>query len=512
MSLENSEPTTTDEQDEMQRRLPRTVKELLALSNDDPAPDHIVEQARKIKELALLSFGGDHSVVASAIYTKCYHHVPTRTIPTLAVTTLADHSAVFLYNPDFVIRLGEEGMKFGLFHEARHLIYRHLFTFGSAQNKKNPHLWMLAQEIGINHETMERLQTGMPMLYEIDENGERITDEHGIVKRTKFEGVDPQKHYSAYRDDLIEQGIEPVSFEEFVATDTDTFRELERMANPPQDPNEICFRLTDGDEGDGDSSDGSMGIPTNEETDASITKEALRQAIRKAVGGSEHARKEVLGIAERTEGLSEEISQMWGDLGLGRLRGQSLATRRVDWWHQWVNDHLASRLKEGDRLIYSKKRGAVDMWLGNDPMLSHRGDEEEKVLVVAIDTSGSMPDHVLEYLTKLVGSTPGITFRWVAFDGVVEPFVPGEAVSGGGGTNFGHVMDYVEGRLEVDGAKLDVHPDAVLMVTDGYAPPIYPAEPEKWVWLITEGGTDHWLQTHKPEMAFHKIITGDGVN
>jgi predicted metal-dependent peptidase len=209
----------------------------------------------------------------------------------------------------------------------------------------------------------------------------------------------------------------------------------------------------------------------------------------------------------RTEEGSARAARLWGNLGAGLLRGETARTRTVDWWQRWLVDVLGSKLRDGERLVYPKKRGALLAALGQDPMLARRGPVREKVLVIAYDTSGSMPDHVIRWLTDLVGRIDGVEAHWLSFDAVVMPFRPGERVYGGGGTSFQVVADYVEGRTEVGGRRLDVTPDAVVVLTDGYAPPISPAEPEKWIWLITEGGSE-WPETHTPAMACHRVTTG----
>lgn len=56
------------------------------------------------------------------------------------------------------------------------------------------------------------------------------------------------------------------------------------------------------------------------------------------------------------------------------------------------------------------------------------------MVLVAFDTSGSMPDAVVEWLTTLAGQTDGVESHWLSFDGVVMPFVPGERVAGGART------------------------------------------------------------------------------
>jgi len=163
---------------------------------------------------------------------------------------------------------------------------------------------------------------------------------------------------------------------------------------------------------------------------------------------------------------------------------------------------LASKLSEGERLTYPKKHGAVLVALGHDPLLHRRGRERTKVVLVALDTSGSMPQAVVNWLTDLVGRTDGVEFHWVAFDGGVAPFVPGEAVVGGGGTSFHAVAAYAEAFEE--------HLDAVIVLTDGHAPPVTPAEPDRWIWLITADGDD-WPERHRPPMACHRVTPGSGT-
>ena len=73
---------------------------------------------------------------------------------------------------------------------------------------------------------------------------------------------------------------------------------------------------------------------------------------------------------------------MWGRWALAALRGRDRsATRRVEWWQRWLSDTLASKLRDGERLIYPKKQGAVLLALGHDPMLARRGPERTKVVV-----------------------------------------------------------------------------------------------------------------------------------
>ncbi|WP_329332527.1 hypothetical protein OG866_06785 [Streptomyces sp. NBC_00663] len=446
-----------------------------ALEGYRPADPAVVAEASRLKEAALLDFGLTESAVASWLYAKCHHQIPTTAIDTAAVVASGDGTCLLLYNPDFFAGLGLDGVKFVLFHEARHLVHRHLFA--DPELRADP-VFELAAEVSINHVAMVRLRrTELPLL-----DG-RAT------------GIEPRAVYERYHADLTAHGLEPVPYETFTETDMRVYGELRRMHHPPVPERGLCVHLR-----------GDL-VPADQETVDEVTSSALLNSLLAARRGHAGAERELLDLMGRTEDGSARAARIWGQLGAGMLRGETTRTRTVDWWQRWLVDVLGSKLRDGERLVYPKKRGALLAALGQDPMPARRGPVRDKVLVVAYDTSGSMPQHVITWLTELVGRIEGVEAHWLSFDAVVMPFSPGERVYGGGGTSFQVVADYVEGRTEVNGRRFDVTPDAVVVLTDGYAPPITPAEPDKWIWLITEGGSE-WPETHTPAMDCHRVTTG----
>ncbi|MFJ4846421.1 hypothetical protein [Streptomyces sp. NPDC088733] len=458
------------------RRLTVGLDDRRALERWRPADPEVVAEARRLKEAALLDFGLTQSAVASWLYAKCRHQIPTTAVDTAAVVASGDGTILLLFNPDFFVGLGLEGVKFVLFHESRHVVQRHLFT---EQELRDDPVFALAAEVSINHVAMVRLERDtLPLL-----DGEPT-------------GVDPRAVHAAYEGDLREQGLTPLPYEEFTATDMSVYTELKRMARPPVPAVAAWCVHMDG-----------PGVPADQETVDGMVSSALLNSLLAARRGHTGAERELLDLMDRTQDASERTSRLWGNLGAGALRGETVRTRQVDWWQRWLVDVVASKLREGERLVYPKKRGALLAALGHDPMLSRRGPVRDKVLVVAYDTSGSMPASVVAWLTELVGRIEGVEAHWLSFDGVVMPFAPGERVYGGGGTSFQAVADYVEGRTEVRGRRFEERPDAVIVLTDGFAPHITPAEPDKWIWLITQGGDD-WPDGHTPPMACHRVTTG----
>jgi Putative metallopeptidase domain len=444
-----------------------------ALAAWRPAAPDTVAEAVRLKDAALLDFGMTDSAVASWLFAKCHHQVPTTAVDTAAVVASGDGTCLLLFNPGFFTALGLDGVKFVLFHEARHLIHRHLFV--EPELRSDP-VFELAAEVSINQVAMVRLgRTSLPRL------GRRTT------------GVDPREVHASYVADLGKHRLEPVDYDAFVETDMTVYSELKRMRRPPVVRAPCVHQHTE--------------LPLDQEAVDAVVSSTLLNSLLAARRGHSAAEAELADLMAHTED-GERASRIWGTLGAGILRGRTGAVRRIDWWQRWLVDVMASKLREGERLVYPKKRGAILTALGHDPMLSRRGPVRDKVIVIAYDTSGSMPQSVVSWLAELVGQIDGAQVHWLAFDAAVMPFVPGGRVYGGGGTSFQAVADYIEGRATVQERYFEERPDAVVILTDGHAPHITPAEPDKWIWLITAGGDD-WPEHHDPPMACHRVTTGE---
>ena len=87
-------------------------------------------------------------------------------------------------------------------------------------------------------------------------------------------------------------------------------------------------------------------------------------------------------------------------------------------------------------------------------------------MAVYLDASGSVPDWVVDQVAATVGPIPDTEVAWHTFDHEVHPFEPGQPLVGGGGTDFHAVVEHA--------GALDPSPDAVLVLTDGLAPPVRP--------------------------------------
>jgi predicted metal-dependent peptidase len=378
-----------------------------------------------------------------------------------------DALGVFLMiNAKFAMAIGRSGSARVLAHEAYHDVYLHLKGDGADQD----HLRKHSYEIVINHAyQLNPSLKGMPM----------ITNDQGKQEEV---GVNPQKEWQKYKDDLKGQGKQFCTYEEFVSSDERCYSELQRMAKPPKPPKNYSCSHQNGQAGHGDVS-----------IDPDVLDEAVGGAIRKVIeqarAGDENARKEIERLADMT-GDSEEASKLWGDYGLGALRGEAVQPRKTAYWKRWLSRVVGSRLQPGMKLKQNRRLVAVDLLLGRDPQLGWIGDEERKRFACYIDTSGSMYGPALDHIREVVGVMDGVDANYYNFDCDVYDVVYGESFKGGGGTSFEIIDQHVQTMTEI--------PDVILVVTDGYASHVLPKHAEKYIWLITPGG-DTWPQQYGME-------------
>lgn len=454
-----------------------------------PEHEEAIAEATDRKNQAQLSLNLKYSRLVSYFDTKVYYTVYTDQIDTFAVMASGAGYIILLINPYFAssLELAVEDTAFCLLHEMHHVFMLDLCT--PMDLMKNP-THEIAVEACNNHLCLVRLnRKTMPHTVKTDPATGKVSKE--------ATGIDPHKLYREYAKAVDS----PVAYEKFISTPQVCFSELMRMPNPPGESKKYQVCVHQSGSGVGNDSGSGEGLQQDEETISTIVREAIDGMMQDALKGDSLAREELLDLAAASEGASDKASKMWSDVGLGALRGETIKVRKVEWWSRWLRRVLGSKLSFGGKLVYPRKRAAVMRILGHNTPLMHRGPERTKRVVRAIDTSGSMSQDFLNRFFKISGQTSGVEWVDISFDAVVMPYVAGERVYGGGGTSFKVVQDYLEGNLEVNGRKFDGRYDAVVMVTDGYAPHIEPNDPSKWIWLITEGG-DMWMDG---KMACHRI-------
>jgi len=432
-----------------------------------PIEQNVIDKAREVYDHSVRKLALGNSVISSLVISAA-HLAWTRTIPTLAVKIAGDGNVMLMANPDFVIRhnvtkTGEikcEPMLFALSHEAYHLLLAHLRTDPALMHNAN---WVTATEAYINEQVHRKLLLD----YIKDEDGKIVVvDADSVFNRCA----------KAYKD----AGLPAPSRPDFYATDLACFGYLEGSPKviPPHPRGSSngehgCVHASE---------DGHSTAPMDADQVGKFMEKVLTGAIEAAKKGNARAKEEILTWVDATKD-DPKISQMWGNLGAGALRGETTTSRKTDLWEKWTSDAIASKMNEGMRWKYNFR-------ITHEDRISPIAPESKKCGYVFIDASGSMSNEFIEKISALVGNVDNIDIQWRSFDGEVNKFAPGEPLIGGGGTSFQIIEDHVNTE--------DQEYDFVLVITDGYAPHIMPENtinggPDKWIWLITPGG-DTWPQ------------------
>lgn len=372
----------------------------------------------------------------------------TRDIATMAVSFRHDGVARLEANPDFVVDIGIEGTAFVLCHEAMHLLLNHLRV-----EDGDDRAWLLAAETVINHWVGEH--TGRPLPVSTA-TGEPV-------------GVEPRGVWDLYRQAVSQ----PVTYDAFVETDRDCAAHLRLMleALPPV----ACDHQPEAEED----------VTGN----AGAVESVLAVAVQRAADGDDRLKGQLLRLADATPN-----APLWTQVGISDLRTTSSRLGATGFWRMHLRGVIARRLRRKLTVAYDRKVGwwdpsvFADLGVDVDPdvgmPLTLRPDRSRrKHAAIYLDTSGSIPDAVVDAVASMVGEISGTDVDWHTFDHDVHAFTPGDQLLGGGGTDFAVIVD--------DLLEEPDFPDAVLVLTDGYAPPIDPPHPERWIWLIVADG-DGW--------------------
>ena len=387
----------------------------------------------------------------------------TTDVATMAVRLRKDGVATLQVNPDFVEDVGAEGAAFVLCHEALHLLLDHLRYDGVRDDA-----WRLGCEVVINHWVIRSTARTLPRSRR---TGEPV-------------GIDPR----AVHRDWAASATDPVSYEEFTLTD-ERCAELLRVTGrgrPLDVPPTAGACSHPDDEPD-----------TTPDTPINAVEQVLEQAVVRAQRGDEVLRRQLLDLEQAVPG-----APAWARVGVSELRATTSRAGMTRLWERHLAHVLGQTLAPRLEVRYDRKVGwwdaellaplgiALDpqagMPLQHGPVCGRR-----RSVAIYLDTSGSVPDEVVQAAAHTVGRIPDTVAHWRAFDHEVHPIAPGDALPGGGGTSFDAVADDVD-HLD---AVLDQPLDAVVVLTDGYAPTIAPAAPQRWIWLIVADG-DAWPQDH----------------
>jgi hypothetical protein len=198
------------------------------------------------------------------------------------------------------------------------------------------------------------------------------------------------------------------------------------------------------------------------------------------------------GLCSKIEELFKEWIPEWSDNPVGDQRAVGMARRRpVNW-----TVLLRSRFNAVSRPAIEQQWAAGSRktaWMY--PRLLLPGEREIETrrtsVLIALDSSGSIRPDMLDRLLAIARSLPEDRFEVeaVSFDTRVYPLdISAEhpSVLGGGGTSFQAVEEFARARKP--------YPRMIVVLTDGQACRPDILHPGRWLWLLTEPGTDRFIE------------------
>lgn len=205
-------------------------------------------------------------------------------------------------------------------------------------------------------------------------------------------------------------------------------------------------------------------------------------------------------VIERVrESVARAVSQKgggtsWGSGSSGEIEVLHKMFSRPFPWDRLLRHRLASVRKPFDGENWARPHRKL---YGSYPNIilpgPHEASQDTSRILLSIDTSGSMSNKDIEKCVSIVMSLDReayeVTITWFD-DGVYHTESLSKAM-GRGGTNFGSVERVANGSQVIGGSKqkLEHYPDVVIMLTDGYADRPTVQYPNRWIWIITKGGS-----------------------
>lgn len=514
----------------------RDDKIIDALLSDEPIPDTqgapatVSEYVRQaLKALAYNQCAVETAFASNAVIEYFPEDHPVFT--TAAVYLDGEGTIRLGFNIDFVKRNPPIVLQFAILHEMHHLWLAHLYDRNETAAKEDFELWVQAEEAIVNDRCSKIVRgtenSTLPgLLKTMSPNFRQVEIKDFIPNMVGKNGqetspIRPMNMYRALKDVCIEAGLAVPTYEEFVISDLACYAYLKEaraafQKMSPQQQKQISGQAesnsgeggsadpsnSSSENGDGNDKDfswlhdpgsnsscahASGRIPKDGEDgstqgmiDPSMANDKVEQIltdlIQEAINGNQTVRDALDRFFDDTLG---DESPIWGRIPMDLIRSHPTTEHKVTWWLNFLMHTLTSMLVDGERIAVNRKTVS---W--SETPLQPIGKEEQRLGAIFIDTSGSMSSQVLKKLSTFVGSIPDTEVKWFNFDADVVPLEVGDAFAGGGGTDFGVIEEKVK-QLDQEG---DTPLDFVIVVTDGYAPPIEPNDPAKWIWLITPGG------------------------
>ena len=354
----------------------------------------------------------------------------------------------FQYNDEYFDNASVEEVEFALANGAMHTVLKHQSRVG----ERYEWLWQLATDYTIN-----------AMLVK---NGLQLPDRANFQQR--FEGMYAEEVYEMLRSDIMNEELSTDESLQEQAHDEQGKSNNDRVSQEgmeaPKDWNEKGDRPRQSAKSDGSSSDNANRneVQHKEDEEPLEDMQALQEELK------EHF-EQIFQKLNRQGTLPKEL----------KFVVPEYFSHKVD-WRELLYGYIASYAKSTYSFVPPNMkylyRGIYLPSLSSDLLR----------IVIAIDTSGSVDETLLGTFLGEVGSImqsyPNYEIDLITADAKIQShkvFLPGEAlvyeVSGGGGTDFRPVFEYIDQQIN--------YPTLLLYFTDGMGtfPELEPSYDVMWI-------------------------------
>lgn len=374
--------------------------------------------------------------------------------------TVATDARKFYYNRDYITELRPNEMQFMLAHEALHCGLLH---FARRQHRVR-HRWDLACDYAIN-----------PLLV-----ADGLTPPPDAMMMREFEGMTAEEIYPCIDENDASETLDQHLYDGDSSGQTEDGEENESARHREK-------QMQDRASGDSQSAD-SEGMTSSESAPASGEGDGQGGLASQPPPLTEQEKQQLsVQWQQRLAGAAQQALQA-GKLGGEMARMVDLMLQPQLPWRMLLARFVSQRAREDYSYTRpSSRRG--------DPAVFPSLRSSELNVAVALDTSGSVSDEeITEFIAEvnaikgylraritlllcdaaLASNAPKVFEYWEDFSMSVE-------LTGGGGTDFRPVFEYLE--------RQDMPPDVLLYFTDGKGafPPLAP--PWTTLWLVKGSAT-----------------------
>lgn len=430
-----------------------------------------------------------HNPIIGSFFKLGKIHVSNQ-VSTAGVNVDKEGNVFMLFNPKFAAEIMKKEhhtkiLEFVLMHEAMHVVLDHI----KRRKHRQPFIWNIACDAIVNTtvfnifgDRFKAFPNPSPTTFtikKIDEKGNIVPDLVTVPANSHFVIVkdrDINQHCVDEMNEFIEVLVHPSSVKETIDTcyylcAEELYEKLLKKCESLKASGLGTLDDHGGWEKSEEDGEGEEKTSAQEMAEDQL-KESMKEALTRSI-------KEDPGASGRMADKSP--------CGEFRELGINITPRKLP-WDKMLRNFIASRIDEHiEEVWHNPNRKLRQFWpsviLPNEFEIE---DKQKLLVLIAVDTSGSMTGELLKKVQNVLAAFPAdkVDYTAISFDTDIYPIdtdiTKVTSFRGGGGTSFQDVADHAH--------KLPLHPDCVIMITDGCDSTPKLLKPDNWLWLLVPGG------------------------